>query len=192
MTQKRYTEHILSRCEPKDEETGCIQWTGAMSSRKPGDMAAIPVIGIMADGKRTVRTCASVLWREAGRYLPSGHVVWRTCCNEDRKCLNIDHMKSGTRAQRQTFFSKGGAWKGNPIRIAGIMARAEKIRTSREDVREIERLLASGVLNREIKAQLGHSLPLISRVRTGKHPYSANREALIPGASVFSFGQGRR
>lgn len=192
MTEKRYTEHILSRCEPKDEETGCIQWTGAMSSRKPGDKAAIPVIGIMIDGKRVVRTCASVLWKEAGRYLPKGHVVWRTCCNEDRKCLNIEHMKAGTRPQRQAYFARNGAWKGNPIRTAGIMARAEKIRTSREDVQEVERLISQGVLNREIKAMLGHSLPLISRIKTGKHPYSSNREALLPGASIFSMGAIRR
>ena len=85
-------EKLMLNTRP-DEVTGCLQWLGQLHPR------GYPVISLARYGVGpTGQAIANrVVFQQMNGKISARAVVYNTCGN--RGCLNVGHMKSGTRAE---------------------------------------------------------------------------------------------
>lgn len=109
-----------------DEATGCWVWQGGCSFNGYGRLRSGP------GGKATY--CHKIMYDHYHGPLPEGHVVMHTCDN--RRCVNPDHLRSGTHKENMLDMVQKGRSTSNLL--------------TEKDVREIHRLSENGVPTYEI------------------------------------------
>jgi hypothetical protein len=168
------------RDERCTEEGECWIWNGAMGG--PGKTTP----NLHFRGKVQPAYVATYLLDRGLMTIPKGRVLWRGCRN--MRCVNPACIKVGTRAQRTAYLANLGAYKCSPSRKAKVTAvkRATeaKLLGGMAEARAI-RAEAGTRPQAEIAAAHGVSLSRVSQIISGR----AWRESVIPGASVFSFGE---
>lgn len=102
-------------------------------------------------------------WLLAGKKLPRGYVVWRVC--REPMCLNPEHMRSGTQADRGAWYAQRGLFRGDPHRSLtnAVAARRRSVLTA-EQVQQIRESKDTG---RALSLLLGVSESVVSRARRG-------------------------
>ncbi len=93
-------------------------------------------------------------------------IVMHICNNP--KCINPDHLKSGTQKDNQKYMSSCGrqVFQKNPEKIRGENNGMAILKES--DIYEIRNLRKSGFLLKEIAVRYGVSLTKISQILNGK------------------------
>lgn len=165
------------------EREGCHEWQGAMRRNASGSKSGQPVINTTENGKKTVRTAHREVWLQAGRRIPKGQIVYRTCCND--RCIRLEHLACGPRGAAHKHRAKLGLMKHGVETIAKITKKARARPTTKyspELAAKVRELVPQGLTNEQIAAQTGVSLPMVADIRTGH----AWRET-ARGASVFDF-----
>ena len=179
---KATLESLRERCRINDE-TGCWDWGGTCTRCRNGYIN--PVFTFTDEGRRRMSTTQRLAWVLAGGELKPKDVVWRTCNND--LCINPGHLKSGQRKSMHKWFGASGLLKGSLIRRVANKRNTESQTIPREVVAEIERRIsAGGELLKDICEDVGVSRSVGSRIKTGKHAFSAGRQNLVRGASVFN------
>lgn len=184
MTGIRTIEDIRQRCVI--DEGGCWLWSGAMRSQAAGrghtPMLHLPR-GVL--GERAVVTSGPrVAWLLSGKRLPTGHMVWRDCCNS--RCLNPEHLRAGTPAALGRHITRHGLIRVDPMYRARRVLQCPWKVTPPEVIRAIEADIQAGRPRKEIQAAHGVGRSLVWRVATGQHQHQRGR--LVPGASIFAMG----
>ncbi len=131
---------------------GCWEWQGALA--RSG-------YGVLKVGGRTVTT-HRFSWESHRGPIPEGMFVCHTCDN--RKCVNPDHLFLGTCADNQADMARKGRARNNPsfgeAHHGAVLTEA--------DIKEIRRLRAAGMSQREIGARFGMKQGHISDILRGK------------------------
>jgi hypothetical protein len=179
-------DDIRQRCRV-DDLTGCWSWSMAISDGKDHLSSRTPRVslpaGVMSGGTRTM-SVGRVSWLMAGRKLRQGHVVWRTCCNDT--CVAPAHLMSGTKGQEGAWMSANGHRRGDPLRAAiNRRTNAATQAVPADVVRQIERRLSAGELQKHVSADMGIHKATISKIARGKHMHQRGG-GLVRGASVFA------
>lgn len=117
---------------------GCLVWTGCLTKRGYGSIQVRP------GGTRLAHSVAWLLI--AGRTMPEGHELDHLC--RRHSCVNVDHLE--------------------PVDHATNVRRGANTKLSPVDVREIRRLVASGVRRRELAVRYGLHVSSIDNIATGK------------------------
>lgn len=168
---------VLARIHDRcviDSETGCWHWTGAMSRGSVN--IAIPVV--WHDDK--TQSALRVVYKAAGRKIPSRGIVWRSCrCND---CCNPDHLLGGTRAVWGAWRARNGSAAMTPDQRAANTARARSKSTVVLSPERASYIRSSEATGRALAAELGVSASTVSRVRRGE-AWQEHSQA----ASVFSW-----
>jgi hypothetical protein len=188
MTGIRTIEDIRDRCV-LDEDTGCWMWAGAMINARMSTPSLRLTRSAWADlgvGK-TTKSGLRAAWLLAGKRLPDGHIVWRSCCNS--KCINPAHLRAGDRDAFGRHVARNGIAAADPSRRARLMLISAPRTIPPEVIRAIESDIQAGRSRNEIRDAHGVSLSMVSRVATGQHQHQRGR--LVPGASVFALGAAR-
>lgn len=160
---------IEMRCT-LDEDTDCLVWPGATTGRKPNILPTGHVVGSSSGSLvRAVWTFAN-----EGKPLNKAVIVWRTCTN--KRCLNHEHMSSGTRKQFGKWLRESGRHKARLTYQAANRIRAR--RTSKISDAVIKEIRASDLSTAEWAARLGVLPSSVSR--------ALKRTELLPNASAFS------
>lgn len=179
---------LMGRCRI-DDETGCWNWAWGMSG-KPS--LPIPMLhlgaGVCGFEKITAIPAYRAAWLLAGKKIPTGHVVYRRCCNP--LCCNPEHLLCGKRAAMYGHYAATNRNKGQPHRRAANAKNREKMMVSVERVRRVEELILAGRLQKEIAAEMKMCGSTVRKIREGRHQNCAGgvNQRLIRGASVFSMG----
>ena len=165
------------------EREGCHEWQGAMRENGTGSKSGQPVWNTTINGKRKTFTIIREVWTRAGRSLPKGHIVYRTCCNH--KCIRLAHLACGPRGSAHKHRAKLGLMKHGLETIAKITEKARarpSTKYSPELAAKVRELVPLGLTNEEISKRTGVSVPMVSDIRTGSAWRAAAR-----GASVFNY-----
>ncbi len=82
--------------------------------------------------------------------------------------------------------------KRQPHRKVANAKNRQKMMVQPERVREVEALIAEGLMQKEISKRMGMCGETVRRIRLGQHPYCSGGSAkqLVRGASVFTLGMG--
>lgn len=162
--KKKSIEQRLAENMAKAVEVGdCLEWQGAMSNR-----SCLPVLTHRREKNGTVKhlSVPKLLYEQSGRTLKTGYIVYRNCCNN--RCVNVDHIVSGTKAQWHANRAKKGLAKHS---IATKLKITEKARArpttinSMEKAQEIRYLAAEGLSVRETMERTGVSEAMIVDIR---------------------------
>lgn len=135
------------------DENGCWPWTGAIASTGYG------VLNV--DGK-IVGAHRLAVYFMTGDPIPKGMQVMHTCDN--RKCVNHNHLKIGTaRDNMKDMIAKGRD------RHDGFIGEAHPgAKLSESDVKEILRLLSTGMSQREAAERFNVSKSTVKKIRAGE------------------------
>jgi len=185
----RSLEQLRQRCRV-DEITGCWIWAGAMSVPSNRDCKPTTRVWLPDDsrpGRGSLTTAGRAAWILAGKPIKPGQVVYRVSCH-DHECINPGHARAGSRSEMGAHLSASGIHKGSPKRAATNMASTLRMTTPVEVVRQVEALLAAGVMCKDIRVQLGIANNTMTAIKQGRHVHCASRQKLIRGASVFALG----
>lgn len=159
-------EHIEAGLARSLEVGDCIEWQGYM-----GNHGTQPCIKMRLDGKRSTSNIPvpRILWENENGPVPEGRLVYRKCCNN--RCVNVDHIKTGTRAEWARARKKAGVSKHNPSTLITLTQSARKRRTtvnSLERARMVRELLASGLKREQVAEQTGVSLSMVIDIGAGR------------------------
>jgi hypothetical protein len=106
--------------------------------------------------------------------------VYRPICM-DAKCINPDHLKTGTRAEVGAWWAGTGKLKGNPRVIAANTVTGRKYsKLTLADAALIRKSDETGIA---LAMQLGVNQTLVSAIRLGKKW----KDAAANGSSVFAW-----
>lgn len=84
----------------------------------------------------------------------AGRIVYHTC--GDPRCMNIRHLRAGTRADANRENAKAGhLLTGAQRSVASLLGHAERARLSVREAPEVLRMRAAGATNRAIGARYG-------------------------------------
>lgn len=153
---------IKDRCRI-DADTGCWHWAGALSdNRWPrvwSPNLALPGHPMQAQtGRRAV-------WQlHTGRAIPAKHRVHGIC--DTPECLNPAHMRCGPSSAWGAHMARSGKYKKSTARA--IANRANSRARSKLTPGLIAEIQQSTETPLQIRARLGLSKTLISRVRRGQ------------------------
>lgn len=180
----RELQDILDRSRV-DEITGCWHWARAFTS--PGG-SVTPVVMFAADGAANANnmSAARAAWLLSGRKIGPQQVVWRKCGSP--LCVNPEHCAAGTKREMFGAISASGRNKGKPERRAVCERNRAAQLTPREVVQRAEAMFDAGMLQKDVRAELGITQATARRIRLRQHPHSTGRQHVLPGASVFSLG----
>lgn len=175
-----------------DDETGCWIWRGLMTVKASGKSVPrvwMPYLAGVRDeaGKAgKYETGARAAWLLSGRTLRTGEIVWRDAC-ENILCINPEHGKAGTAAQRGAAMIVSGRLRGNPVRAAINAKNNLKRLTPIEVVRKAEAMFATGVMQKDVVQELGICNAVAARIRSGRHMNCASAQRVVPASSVFAW-----
>ena len=126
----------------------CWEWKGAI---------AVSGYGVFNTGGKT-EYAHRIAWSlAAGRDIPKGLVVRHKCDN--RSCCNPNHLEIGTHADNsRDAYERGRGIKGETVHGCKL---------SRQEVVEVHRMLADGVLQKDIAKKFGVYQSTISDICTG-------------------------
>jgi hypothetical protein len=157
----RSIEDVRLRCRI-DETTGCWIWGMAYRTypdarRNPEPAVWLADLGICVNGKKAVAILG-------GRAPKKGQVSWSKCLNS--RCVNPQHVKVGSYAERGAYLAKTNVLKGDPARSASNA----KHRRARSAVTEelaawIRESPQSGA---DVCHATGFSSSTVSRIRRGE------------------------
>lgn len=165
----------------KCDESGCLEWIGGFG----GQSKTTPIFHF--PGTRLWRRSMpayKAAWLLDGRALKKGQNVYRKCLNH--KCVNPEHCAAGTPREMWAFIAKTDKHKGKANRKIANLSNGAKQRTSVEVVRQVEQLLAAKTKRKDIAVLTGVNVSTVTDIGHGRHFYSASRQQLIRGASVFA------
>lgn len=166
---------LTERCE---EEGECWVWTGSFGGAKK----TRPTVYFR--GQVVAAYLATYLLDRGLLSVPEGLLLWRGCMN--LQCVNPQHIKAGTKAQKVDHLKKMGAFKCSPTRKAMVTVAARKSRSKLAGGMEEARLIRSSEKSEaELSKDHGISISRVNRIRNGK----AWRESVIPAASIFSMAE---
>lgn len=169
-------EQILLKKSKLNSETGCIEWTGRLTTSGYGHLSS----GFGDDRKQ--RSSHVVSWEIANKQSAEGFVVMHKCDN--RKCINPDHLMRGTQADnvldmrskgRNSNCTKCGGFIGltskhelkcNPSRNQGSKCKTSKL--NEEKVKQIHSLLGQGIKQRDIAISYKIDPSIISDIHRRK------------------------
>lgn len=182
----RSLQCIKDRCRV-DDITGCWLWGLYVSTGTPRAKVAARVRDKFGMGV-AAQSVPRVAWLLSGRTLGDGHVVWRAGCN-DKRCVNPEHMRCGTRKAHCQDLSRLGAFVRSPaqkerLRRLGV----ERFGLSAERVEELRKAIESGATLMELQEREGVSRVTLSRIKNRKHWHDRVKTDLAPAASVFAWG----
>jgi hypothetical protein len=101
----------LAKCV---EVGDCLEWQGKM-----GNSGKVPAVMSRAHHPYSAEyPIPRELWKQHKGPIPEGMLVYRTCCNN--KCVALDHLAIGTRAQWHKNRKKQGKSKHTAAHIASI------------------------------------------------------------------------
>ena len=159
----------------------CHEWTGPYEH---GKRAKRPVINVRSESGSGLRFAVPrLVWEQAGRRIPAGHLVYRHCCND--ACVNLAHLKCGPRGAQLTRRAELGLMDHMQSTRASLTRAARNRRTTKytEQQAEAVRSLASdGVRDELIAAQTGVSPSMVADIRRGRAWAPS-----VGAASVFSW-----
>lgn len=109
------------------------------------------------------------LWEAAYGEIPSGNLVYRSCCNN--ACILLDHIKIGTRKEWSAAQIRSGKTKRDlatktKLTIAA-RNRASTVNTM-EKARDVRSMRAAGMRREDIAASTGVSFALVSDILQGR------------------------
>ena len=164
-------EDIRIRCSV-DEDEGCLVWPGAMSGRE-AESSELPT----AFYNGSYRSLVRVVWELSNKPLDLGQIVWRTCCNKDKRCLEPTHMMCGTRKEHGAWVKATGVRKGLITHLTANRAigRARR-KLTEQDVVHIQ---VSDESVEALAKKYGMTTHSIYRVR--------RQQQLVKNASVFNW-----
>lgn len=179
---------IKDRCRI-DSETGCWNWAWGLSG-KPGFPIPMTHLGVGVCGMTKVSTTPAyrAAWLLSGKPIEKGQVIYRDCCNA--LCCNPAHLKIGQRSDMYAHYAATGRNKGQPHRLIACAKNREKMMVSPERVRQVEEMLAQGMLQKDIKVAMQMCGYTVRKIREGRHPNcsSSTAQRLVRGASIFNMG----
>lgn len=179
---------IKDRCRV-DEDSGCWNWAWGVSGRASYPVPMVDIgAGIIGCERITKMPAYRAAWQLSGHDIPSGRVVYRSCCNP--LCCNPEHLKCGKRSAMYAHYAATNRNKGQPHRKVANARNRKKMMVQPERVREVEALIARGLLQKDIAERVGICVETVRRIRLGLHPNcsSGSAKQLVRGASVFSWG----
>lgn len=165
--KKKSIEQRLAENMAKAVEVGeCLEWQGAMSNKK-----TLPVLTYRSTPNGTARHLGipKLLYQNSGKKIRNGYIVYRKCCNN--KCVNIDHIVAGTKAQWHANRVKNGMTKHSISTKLKITAKARARPTTintMEKAQEIRLLAAEGVSVRDTIERTGVSYDMVLEIRGNK------------------------
>lgn len=189
-TGVRSIESIRERCRI-DDVTGCWDWAWGLSGKAAYPIPMVHVgVGIIGCMSITTMPAYRAAWRLAGNEIPSGRVVYRSCCNP--LCCNPEHLKCGKRADMYAHYAATNRNKGQPHRQVANAKNRQKMMVQPDRVREVEALIAQGLMQKDIAERVGICVETVRRIQLGQHPHCSGGAAkqLVRGASVFTLGMG--
>lgn len=181
---------VKDRCKV-DDLTGCWNWAWGLSG-KPSYPIPMVHVGAGLLGFDTIKAMPAyrAAWLFAGNKIKGGHVVYRSCCNA--LCCNPEHLKCGKRSEMYGHYAATNRNKGQPHRKVANAKNRQKMMVQPDRVREVETLIAQGLLQKDIAKRMRMCGETVRRIRLGLHPNCSSKAApqLVRGASVFSLGIG--
>ena len=145
----------------------CHEWTGPIEH---GKRSKRPVICIRnKDGNGLKLGVPRLVWLQAGREVPAGHVVYRDCCND--LCINLAHLRCGPRGSHLTHRASLGLAVHMQSTRANLTLAARNRPTTKYSPAQAEavrRLAADGVDDAEISALTGVGESMVGDIRRGK------------------------
>jgi len=171
-----------------DDETGCWVWAWSTSGKSDYPVPTVHLgVGVLGCTKITAMQAYRASWLFSGKKIKDGHIVYRTCGNY--LCVAPDHLKSGTRQEMYAYVSATNRNKGQPHRKLANAKNRQKMMMPPERVQAVERMLAEGKTQKEIRDELRMCGSTIRRISAGLHIHSSSQAPrVIRGASVFSLG----
>lgn len=173
-------EHMERRLAQAVEVGECLEWQGAFSCN-----GATPVVKVRKPGAKHSENIAvcRVLWEQEHGPVPEGKLVYRSCCNN--KCVNLDHLRCGTRQQWKANQKKNGLTKHKALtKLKQTVAARSRpsVKNSMEKAREVRALKAERLTYREISMATGVSEGMVADIVQG----SAWKETISsPFAGLF-------
>lgn len=146
------------------EEVGeCLEWQGPF-----GGNGAVPSVRSREGFTYTQNYSATrLIWEAAHGEVPEGKLVYRKCCNN--ACVNIDHLKVGTRKEWGAWRRKAGMAKHSPATVAAITAGMRRIaKNTAEQVGRVCDLTREGVKVDDIVAATGVSYAMVIDIQQGR------------------------
>ncbi len=140
-----FPERFTSRVGPPDAN-GCTPW---LARCEPQGYGLIWFNGRQQKAHR-------VAYQLFVGPIPEGMVLLHSCDN--RRCVNLDHLRPGTTAENV----RDRCQKGRSSDRRGEKSATAKL--TETDVREVLRLLSTGLTQREVAAQFGVWQPAISKI----------------------------
>jgi hypothetical protein len=185
----RTLQDIKDRCVV-DSETGCWNWSLAMSNGGKFGSSCTPRVAVPAgilDQKQKCCSAARAAWLFSGKSLAPKQIVWRKCLND--KCCAPHHLIAGTKSEEGAWMAKNGHRRGNPQRAAVNMKNAMKMATPPHVVQRVEAMFETGMLQKDVQSATGLRPETLRMIRLGQHVNSSSRQPLIAQASVFALGR---
>ena len=96
-------DRIAAKMEP--EQSGCIRWTGALST-------GYGVIQVGTHAKPRHAKVTRLLWVRDNGPIPDGHDMAHSCHN--RWCVNVEHVAPATRLENMRQSREAGWPHGKP------------------------------------------------------------------------------
>lgn len=176
---KTTTDDIKANCHIC-AETGCWLWRGALSEGRWPRVHASCLAKDPAGSIKTVQTGQRAMWQaSAGRAIPKGWRVWRTCKHDHSDvCLNPEHLICATNSTHGARLAKSGDWKGQVKRVTANRAAGRKRCAITPELHA--EILSSDESGESISRRTGLGRNVISKVRRGQMP------SLAPVGGVFS------
>ena len=159
----------------------CHEWTGVYEH---GKRAKRPVINARSENGSGLRlSVARLVWEQAGKHIPAGHLVYRNCCND--ACVNLEHLKCGPRGAQLTRRAQLGLMDHMQSTRASLTRAARNRSTtknSEQKAQAVRDLVCEGVRDEDISELTGVSPAMVADIRRGKAWAPS-----VGAASVFSW-----
>jgi len=158
----------------------CHEWTGSIDKAKHN---VGPIVSGRFNDERYKLTVPRLVWLAAGRPIPKGHTVYRTCCN--RLCVALDHLACGPRGSALRHRGRVGLAKHMPSTIANLTRAARARPTTKyslELARQVRELVAAGVSRADVAVQLNMTRCMVDEIARG----DTWRES-APASSAFTW-----
>lgn len=161
-------QKILLQCE-RDEDSGCLIWSGRMSNGCP------KICGPRPGAEIGDLMCRRVIWEATSGEAPKqGKRIIMTC--RDKHCLEFAHMAARTNKQIALLAAKEGKFSSIERRVRIAAGRRRNSKLDYDKVADIRACSTAA----EAARKHGINKTMASKIRRGES------WAPLPGASIFN------